>query len=1148
MSSDELEYSENSRQDDSEEEERTEDEESEEQEAEQETNKDLNDALYHALSKNFDFAGNYYHRSVEPNAPNPILTIEGIGLIGLPLSERDAQMIVSRAAQAPFGKGDQTIVDTSVRDTWEIEPAHVSFQNPKWKTFVDETAMKVWKALGVAPNKTRPRCELYKLLLYQTGSHFLPHQDTAKAPGMFATVVIVLPSAFGGGAVHVSHAGRSTILDVSKGSILNTSVLAWYTDVVHEVKPITSGYRLALSYNLVYSTSNAPLPSPPSVPQGALENLRKALQKWKEDGYEYDEDSKSELPLHAYMLSHQYSQDDLGRGVTALKGKDAHLVSCIIPVIEEMEFVACLANVEKTEVGTGDDDCGFYKRGVPPMGEIEDSYIDLSNLVRISDGETLDLRLQKFRIEESCVVPRDAFERMAPTGKDYEGYQGNGAGGMSQWYHRSALVLFQKEDETLIVQSIGGPTALVRLLPFTETLTPATRKIVTAALKDLSNSKDAATLLVHALSWKQHAIWNKAIPSVQNLEEIDAALFEAVKVFGPDSIKPGLSQLIKRQKDLQSRLDVTKLVAEHLPNGMNTMWIKNIVKDALSSYSAASVADVPALVQLAQELEKGFAILATKVIPRTTEHVDSYNFHITLTKCLIEHRKQLPVPDPSEADSEASSDITALTRQSLLAAAAQWATKPPPTQHKYAFGRRDDNLSATVLTNRVNQMIELCFSIGDPSLGAQISQAVGVDHQMDVLFAIKAKLGNQKPAWVKDVMKAAMSTYSSPATSHIPILTWVAEVLGAESIQIVVTNISKSATYEFLMGLAKSLRDQVYRLMEDEHTAEEAREPLGSTIAHCVTLAIPHWEVGILVEAPKPSLPMRTKAVARRYFGNMYATNAVQSPTPAKRLLEIVEFCFSIDDLRPCSALFDNLLHMPDTNITRRFEAIHVPLLRELKEALAKRGQDPHAIEPFKSFFRGLISLYLGRIYPYVMSTTSLPSFPLGFGCGCTHCRRLGHWLPTTEAKIEFTETQSIRTHVESYIAQARINYLVACSTIKRGSSHYTLVVSKRPEAMPGAKRKEARAAAARFVQDVGGDQAKLKALMQDRYDDVVQALEGKKRFDVRKTAAPTPTTASSSTSQATPATSTDIAPQIAGVKRKRRNPLTNVIDVIDLT
>jgi hypothetical protein len=90
------------------------------------------------------------------------------------LDEQRAQAIISRAAQAPFGKGTETLVDKTVRDTWEIDPASVSILNPKWGEYMDHVASQtVWASLGVAPFTTKPRCELHKLLVYQTGSQYV---------------------------------------------------------------------------------------------------------------------------------------------------------------------------------------------------------------------------------------------------------------------------------------------------------------------------------------------------------------------------------------------------------------------------------------------------------------------------------------------------------------------------------------------------------------------------------------------------------------------------------------------------------------------------------------------------------------------------------------------------------------------------------------------------------------------------------------------------------------------------------------------------------------------------------------------------------------------------------------------------------------
>lgn len=88
------------------------------------------------------------------------------------------------------------MVDKDVRDTWEIEPARVAFENPIWDQFMQDVVSKtVCEALGVVATSVAPRCELHKLLIYEPGSHFLPHQDTEKAPGMFATIRLDTPEA-----------------------------------------------------------------------------------------------------------------------------------------------------------------------------------------------------------------------------------------------------------------------------------------------------------------------------------------------------------------------------------------------------------------------------------------------------------------------------------------------------------------------------------------------------------------------------------------------------------------------------------------------------------------------------------------------------------------------------------------------------------------------------------------------------------------------------------------------------------------------------------------------------------------------------------------------------------------------------------------
>ena len=91
-------------------------------------------------------------------------------MISFPLSERDAKLIETAATQAPFGKGAETVVDTAVRDTFEINPDKFRFKNPAWNEFLRTVTKKMADGLGLPQNQPPPRADLYKLLLYKTGS------------------------------------------------------------------------------------------------------------------------------------------------------------------------------------------------------------------------------------------------------------------------------------------------------------------------------------------------------------------------------------------------------------------------------------------------------------------------------------------------------------------------------------------------------------------------------------------------------------------------------------------------------------------------------------------------------------------------------------------------------------------------------------------------------------------------------------------------------------------------------------------------------------------------------------------------------------------------------------------------------------------
>ncbi|MCO6455433.1 MAG: 2OG-Fe(II) oxygenase [Pirellulaceae bacterium] len=89
---------------------------------------------------------------------------------------------------------------------WELDPGRFQLTNPKWEQCVAAIVAQVQEALGLRGQKLTT--QLYKLLVYEQGSFFLPHRDGEKLDRMVATLLIGLPSVHDGGELIVWHDGR----------------------------------------------------------------------------------------------------------------------------------------------------------------------------------------------------------------------------------------------------------------------------------------------------------------------------------------------------------------------------------------------------------------------------------------------------------------------------------------------------------------------------------------------------------------------------------------------------------------------------------------------------------------------------------------------------------------------------------------------------------------------------------------------------------------------------------------------------------------------------------------------------------------------------------------------------------------------------
>ena len=389
----------------------------------------------------------------------PSLTVDGVGSIALPLLPIQAEQLIAVAEQAPYGRGEETLVDTQVRRTWQIDAPQVHIEGRNWPRTLESIVAQAAEGLGV----TQPVvAELYKLLVYDVGSFFVNHRDTEKAPGMFATLIIVLPSLYTGGELRVRHRDRDVQLDLRNSEPSEVSFAAFYADCVHEVLPITSGCRLTLVYNLLLRPGKGRLPEPPHYETEQVA-LAKLLQQWTADKASLDDNSPEKL---IYPLHHAYTP--AGIAFDALKGEDAAAASVLTAAAEQADCDLHLALVSIEESGSaeyvGDYYYGSRRRGRYEedeedeegeefeIGEIFEHSATLSAW-RLPNGDVSNLGVIPFKKNELC--PSDAFDNLAPDEQHFHEAAGNEGASFERTYRRAGLVLWPRGRRLVVLNQAG---------------------------------------------------------------------------------------------------------------------------------------------------------------------------------------------------------------------------------------------------------------------------------------------------------------------------------------------------------------------------------------------------------------------------------------------------------------------------------------------------------------------------------------------------------------------------------------------------------------------------------------------------------------------------------------------------------------------
>ncbi len=346
----------------------------------------------------------------------PRVDVDDFGQITAPLTAARLRELLQLAIPAPYGKGEETLLDPDVRDTWQIPGSLVTVD---WDGRLPMVLDEARTALGLPPGCTL-RAEYQSLLIYEKGQFFLTHQDSQKSDDMVASLVVMLPSNATGGELVVQDTNSDTSYAPSRAG---TSLAVFYADRPHEVRPVTRGHRIVLTYTLsVAGSTVAPASSSPAVDE-VTRLLGEYFTRPEDDATPHGRPPTR----FAYLLDHEYPT----RGLTLdrLKGADAEAAATLIAAAQRLDCETVLAVTDVHETRDEYD----------PDGEPLDHDVTATHIVR-EDGPVEETTLDLTGYTAEGLPTR----RLRPYADEYEGYMGNYGNTVDRWYRRVAILIWPR--------------------------------------------------------------------------------------------------------------------------------------------------------------------------------------------------------------------------------------------------------------------------------------------------------------------------------------------------------------------------------------------------------------------------------------------------------------------------------------------------------------------------------------------------------------------------------------------------------------------------------------------------------------------------------------------------------------------------------
>jgi len=233
--------------------------------------------------------------------------------------------------------------------------------------------------------------------------------------------------------------------------------VAFYADCHHEVRPIKTGYRIALVYNLTYSGAAVERAAP------AQDRMIARLAGCVERHFATPVPRRfSSQPPEApkklvYLLDHDYTRHSLRW--ERLKNGDSARAAALRAVAERLDCEAFLAQADIHESWScEEDEYDWGRRGYGGYGWDEDDDDDDDDesyeLIELLDDDMelrhwIDAAGKPFKdavggVADSEVCCAKATVELQPFKSEHEGWMGNYGNTVDRWYRRAAVVLWPR--------------------------------------------------------------------------------------------------------------------------------------------------------------------------------------------------------------------------------------------------------------------------------------------------------------------------------------------------------------------------------------------------------------------------------------------------------------------------------------------------------------------------------------------------------------------------------------------------------------------------------------------------------------------------------------------------------------------------------